>query len=155
MPRVMCVHFPHWSIQRSAQHRPELRGRPFAITRLIAGKGSKVIACSARASKHGVRPGMMTAEAMATLPSLTCVDEDLDADRETLIHLAEWSQRFSPIVGLEDAIAPTCLLIDVSGCADCFGGEEALVRRARAEYRAQGWTVALALADTIGAALNL
>lgn len=149
------MHFPHWSLQRIAQQQPELRGRAFALTRPIAGKGSKIIACSRLADQHGVRPGMMVAEALATLPTLTCVDEDPDADRAVLIQLAEWSQRFSPIVGLEDAVAPTCLLIDVTGGAACFGGEDALLRRAEAEYRASGWIAQIALADTIGAAWAL
>ena len=86
------------------------------------------------------------------LPSLTCVDEDLDADRQLLTEVAEWAQRFSPIVGLEEAIAPTCLFIDTTGGAACFGGEDALLRKAADDFRANGWAAAIALADTIGAA---
>ncbi len=111
-----------------------------------------MIACCKLAQRAGVRPGMMTAEALATLPALACVTEDLDADRHTLTQLAEWSQRFSPIVGLEDAIAPSCILIDTTGGAACFGGEEALLQKARAEFAKNGWVVTIALADTIGAA---
>ncbi len=95
---------------------------------------------------------MLAAEALATLPSLTCVDEDLDADRQALIELAEWAQRYSPIVGLEDAIAPTCLFLDMTGGAACFGGEDALLEKARAEFNVNGWTATIALADTLGAA---
>lgn len=95
---------------------------------------------------------MLHAEALATLPSLTCVEEDLDADRQTLTQLAHWSQRFSPVVGLEDGLTPTCLFIDITGCASCFGGEEPLARKAREEFSANGWTVAVVMADTIGAA---
>jgi protein ImuB len=98
---------------------------------------------------------MLQAEAVATAPALTCIEEDLDADRQALAHLAEWAQRFSPIVALEDALAPACLFIDTTGCAACFGGEEALVQRARAELSKNGWTVAIALADTLGAAWAL
>ena len=100
MPRVMCVHFPHWSLQRIWHQRPDLRARPLAITRPVANKGSKVVACCGSAQRHGVRLGMLHAEALATLPGLTCVEEDLDADRQVLSQLAEWAQRFSPIVGL-------------------------------------------------------
>jgi protein ImuB len=98
---------------------------------------------------------MLHAEALATLPGLTCVEEDLDADRQTLTQLAQWSQRFSPVVGLEDGITPTCLFIDITGCVSCFGGEEPLVRKAREEFSEQGWAVAIVLADTIGAAWAL
>ena len=98
---------------------------------------------------------MVNAEALATLPSLTCVEEDLDADRQTLTQLAQWSQRFSPVVGLEDCITPACLFIDITGCVSCFGGEEPLARKAREEFSANGWIVAIVLADTIGAAWAL
>jgi protein ImuB len=98
---------------------------------------------------------MLQAEALAMLPTLTCVEEDLDADRLALMQLAAWSQQFSPIVGLEDVIAPTCLFIDTTGGAACFGGEEKMLQRACAEFRKNGWTVAIALADTIGAAWAL
>src|ERR1019366_1180387 len=152
MSRVMCVFFPQWSLQRTLRDRPGLRGRPFALTRPVANKGSKVVACCQRASRHGIRPGMVVAEALAMLPGLTCVAEDLDADRQALTELAAWAQRYSPIVGLEEAIAPTCLFIDTTGSATCFGGEEALVCKAREEFKQNGWIVAIALADTIGAA---
>ena len=124
MPRVMCVYFPHWSLQRVWRHQPDLQRQPLAITRPLANKGSKVIACCGKAQRHGVRPGMLHAEALAMLPSLTCVGEDLDADRHALTDLAAWAQRYSPLVGLEEALAPSCLFIDTTGCAACFGGEE-------------------------------
>ena len=152
MTRVMCVYFPRWSLQRIQRDRPELRRAPFALTRLLPSKGSKVTACCGRAASHGVRPGMVAAEALAMLPSLTCVEEDLDADRRALIELAEWAERYSPIVGLEETIAPSCLFLDMTGGAACFGGEEALVRKTHAECRADGWTVRIALADALGAA---
>ncbi len=89
------------------------------------------------------------------LPDLACVDEDLDTDQQVLAELVGWAQRFSPIVGLEEAITPTCLFIDTTGCAACFGGEEALVRKAIEEFGQNGWAIMIALADTIGAAWAL
>lgn len=150
----MCVHFPQWSLQRNRQQRPELRDGPLAILR-PANRGRQVVACCPKARRYGVRAGMLQAEALAIVPALTCVDEDLDADRQTLARLAEWAQRFSPIVGLEDAIAPACLLLDTTGCASCFGGEEALLDKAQAAFEQDGWHVRLALASTIGAAWAL
>lgn len=146
------MHFPNWSLQRIVHHRPDLRDRPFALTRPIANKGSKVVACSAKAHRLGVRPGMVTAEALAILPALVCASEDPEADRQTLLALAEWAQRFSPIVGLEDSPAPECLLIDMTGGAACFGGDDALLDKARDDFHALGWSVTLALADTLAAA---
>jgi len=95
---------------------------------------------------------MMLAEALATAPALVHVEEDLDADRQALTQLAEWSLRYSPVVGLEDAVAPSSLFIDTGGSAACFGGEEALLQKASTEFEANGWVVRVAIADTIGTA---
>jgi protein ImuB len=95
---------------------------------------------------------MLHAEALATFPALTCAEEDLDADRLALTQLAQWSQRFSPVVGLEEGLMPSCLFIDVTGGSSCFGGEGKLVQRARDEFKKNGWVVVIALAHTLGAA---
>jgi protein ImuB len=148
----MCVHFPSWSLQRNRQQHPGLRDKPFAIVRPVANKGGKLIACCPRARRGGVRPAMLQAEALAVLPALVCVEEDLDADRQALTRLAQWARQFSPIVGLEDAIAPSCLFLDTTGCAPCLGGEEVMTQGACSAFSAGGWTVAVVLAGTIGTA---
>jgi protein ImuB len=94
---------------------------------------------------------MPQAEALATLPALASIEEDLDADRTVLEQLATWSERYSPIIGVEDTLAPSSLYLDTTGCATCFGGEEALLRRVCQEFGEQGWNVHVALADTLGA----
>ncbi len=151
----MCVHFPFWSLQRNRHQRPELRGKPLAIMRPVLNKGGKVLVCCAEARRQGIRPGMMQVEALAMAPTLACVEEDLDADRQVLTELAGWSQQFSPVVGIEEGMALTSLLIDTTGCAACFGGEEKLIEKACGEFSGNGWTVIIALADTIGAAWGI
>jgi protein ImuB len=47
---------------------------------------------------------------------------------------------------------PDSLLLDITGCGPCFGGETALVRRARSWLAREGYQVRLAVADTFGAA---
>jgi protein ImuB len=56
------------------------------------------------------------------------------------------------MVGLEPSPAPECLLFDVTGLAELFHGEEALVEHVAREFRRRGYTIHLALADTLGAA---
>src|SRR6185295_18809992 len=93
-----------------------------------------------------VRPGMPLAEALAlagwvaqsqrtgaapdrNLQTLHVEAHDPLADRLALEQLAQWCQRFSPIVGLEDAQSPDSLLLDVTSLAHLFGGEESLVHQ--------------------------
>ena len=155
MKRVMCVYFPAWPMQRLLHARPELRDRCVAIAQPTGKRGAVIRLACPRATRLGVRPGMPVAEARAVVPQLSVHDEDPTSDRHALEKLAAWAERYSPIVGLEEGPAPECLLLDVTGCADCFHGEDRLAERAVGEFRAQGSTVRIAIADTLGAAWGL
>lgn len=63
-----------------------------------------------------------------------------------------WCERFSPSVGVEVLEPPESLLFDVSGLGPLFHGEGALAEQVKTEFCRRGWTVRVALADTIGAA---
>jgi protein ImuB len=98
---------------------------------------------------------MPVAEAVALDHSLTIEEEDAAGNRHALKQLAAWAERYGPIVGLEEGATPCSLLLDVTGCAGCFGGENNLLRLAQREFAAQGWVARVALADTVGAAWGL
>ncbi len=143
-------------------------------------RGSKrVAACSAKARVLGVTVGMPLSEATALLkvgdtcrvsPKPTVVagpdfsrshpagathfvwPHDPCADREALARLAVWCHRYSPLVGLDDATEPDCLLLDVTGVARFFDGEEALARRILTQFARREIVVRIGLADTVGAA---
>jgi protein ImuB len=85
-------------------------------------------------------------------PAFELIVHDPLADRAALEKLAEWCERFSPIVGLEESDSPECLLADVTGCARLFQGEEALAEHVAHEFSRRGLVVRVAIADTIGAA---
>lgn len=82
------------------------------------------------------------------------------ADRQELERLAEWCERFSPLVGVEqtgepargDAEEPESLLLDITGLGPLFGGEESLLRRMASELAARGYKTRIAAADAIGTA---
>ena len=77
---------------------------------------------------------------------------DPAADREALEHLAAQCGRFSPLVGIEDSAAPDSLLLDTTGIAHFFGGENSLASRIVQDFARRGLVVRLAIADTLGAA---
>ena len=56
-------------------------------------------------------------------PSLPVVDADPESDRALLEAIADWCDRYTPLVGLDP---PDGLMLDVTGCAHLFGGEQAL-----------------------------
>lgn len=137
-------------------------------------RGSKrVAACSATARALGITVGMPLSEAMALLKvGDTCRvspdaavpsrshpagathvwAHDPRADREALERLAVWCHRYSPLVGLDDATEPDCLLLDVTGVARFFDGEEALAQRILAQFARREIVARIGLADTVGVA---
>src|SRR5947209_1876206 len=118
--RVMCVWLPHWSLQETLARRPEWRDQPVVLYTQGGRGGQTVAARSRRAAAQGVRPGMPLAQVRALLDStdLSPQYEPLDppTHRAALEQLAEWCLRFSPLVGVEPATAPECLLLDIAGC---------------------------------------
>ena len=90
----------------------------------------------------GLKPGMALADARAMYPGIAVADADPDADRRMLVAIADWCDRYTPLVGLDP---PDGLLLDISGCAHLFGGEEALRRditarlHAKVSRRARRW----------------
>ncbi len=57
---------------------------------------------------------------------LRLYEQDPAQDRQALERLAEWAERYSPIVSLEEGDVPQSLLLDITGCAACFHGEDQL-----------------------------
>lgn len=102
-----------------------------------------------------MRSGMPIAEALATAPNLVAHEEDPRKDAQALERLAAWAERYSPIVGVEPGPAPECLLLDVTGCAAYFRGEDSLAQRVVRELHQQEWISRVAIADTLGAAWGL
>src|SRR5262245_12403258 len=155
MKRVMCVYLPRWPLQRRRHVTPECRDKPVVIAQARLSARPKVLLCCDRAAQAGIRADMPLAEARAILPDVVVFDDDPERDRRALERLAEWAERYSPIVGLEEDPAPRSLLLDITGCAAYFGGEDRLAQRAVRELQAEGWIARVAIADTIGAAWGL
>ena len=189
MKRILCLWLPNWPIQRLVVARPELERRPIVLHLRDPRRGQCVAACSSAARRQGVRIGMPLAEATALLQNhvghnnhnpkrkrgshlslanasgFNIDSYDPTGDLENLRQLAEWCERFSPIVGIEHcqpriaecglhkgAREPESLLLDVTGIGAVFGNESTLAERVAKEFREQGYFVHIAIADTIGAA---
>ncbi len=77
------------------------------------------------AERLGLRKEQGVAEARAMYPALDVVEEDLAADRRLLEAIADWCDRYTPMVALDGKDG---LFLDITGCAHLFGGEKALLR---------------------------
>lgn len=109
----------------------------------------RLAAVNDAAAVLGLKAGMALADARARYPALAAADADPGEDRRALIAIADWSDRYTPLVGLD---APDGLVLDVTGCAHLFGGEAALCRDLARRLGAQGFQARAAVADTVGCA---
>ncbi len=101
------------------------------------------------AQRLGLRTNMPLADARAMHPGLAVAPADEAADRQTLESIADWCDRYTPLVGLD---LPDGLILDITGCAHLFGGEAALGRDLLARLATQGFHARAAVADTVGCA---
>ena len=81
--------------------------------------------------------------------SLAAIDADEAADARLLDAIADWCDRYTPLVGLDP---PDGLFLDITGCAHLFGGEAELCRDLMRRLTAQGFHTRVAVADTPGCA---
>jgi protein ImuB len=159
MMRYAALSLPYWPTERlklsPADSSPNTAERPFVLTQTGAG-GERLYALTPAAEAAGLSSGMGVADARALAPALQARGADPDGDQAALKRLARWSGRFSPWTA-PDAAAPGLdgVLLDISGCAQIFGGEDQLLTRLVRETRALGLTASAAAAPTLGLAWAL
>jgi protein ImuB len=101
------------------------------------------------AAALGLRVGMALADARAMYPKIAVADADERADFALLEAVADWCDRYTPLVGLDP---PDGLMLDVTGCAHLFGGEAALAADLMRRLGQRGLQARVAVADTVGCA---
>src|SRR5262245_3017902 len=109
----------------------------------------RITALNDAAARLKLKTGMALADARAMYPSLAVEHADPDADQRLLEAIADWCDRYTPLVGLAP---PDGIAFDITGCAHLFGGEAALCRDLVARLTSHGFSVRVAVADTIGCA---
>ena len=161
MRRFIALSLPRWPTERlrgaSAPSEAGLRESlgPFALTHVTTG-GERLYALNAQAAACGLVPGQALADAKAMEPGLRAAPAAAEADRRALTGLARWCGRVSPWTA-PDPGAPgeDGVLIEATGCARLFGGEDRMLAGLLADVRGLGFTAFAAAAPTIGLAWGL
>lgn len=109
----------------------------------------RISALDERAEALHLKRGMGIADARAMHPSIDIVEADPEADRRLLEGLADWCDRYTPLVALDGVDG---LFLDVTGCTHLFGGERAMLDDILSRFFHQGFDVRAGLAATPGAA---
>ncbi|UCI08250.1 DUF6504 family protein [Mesorhizobium sp. B1-1-8] len=109
----------------------------------------RIAALDERAEALKLKRGMGIADARAMHPSIDVVEADPEADRRLLEGLADWCDRYTPLVAIDGEDG---LFLDVTGCTHLFGGERAMQDEILSRFFEQGFDVRAGLASTPGAA---
>lgn len=149
--RILCLWFPRMAAQRVLRQRRDALPGPFAVMG-VREQAQVLISLNAAAEAAGLRQGQPFRDAMALCAHLVTVAEHAPADQAFLAALRRWAAKFSPWVAEEP---PDALVIDLTGCAHLFGGEEGVLAQVAEDCADLGLTVRAAIADTRGAAWAL
>ncbi|CDX62825.1 Protein ImuB [Mesorhizobium plurifarium] len=153
--RILSLWFPHLSAERILRQRlgRSWRSRPSHHLPLVIShrdnNTQRIAALDERAEALKLKRGMGIADARAMHPSIDVVEADPEADRRLLEGLADWCDRYTPLVAID---AEDGLFLDVTGCTHLFGGERAMQDEILTRFFQQGFDVRAGLASTPGAA---
>lgn len=155
--RIMALWFPYLPTERILRARLGRSWRSAAALDrqkplVVARKDNnawRIAALDEKAETLALRRGMGVADARAMHPGIEVVEADAAADRRLLEATAEWCDRYTPLVALDDEDG---LFLDVTGSQHLFGGEPAMAEDVAARFGAQGFDVRAGLASTPGMA---
>ena len=176
---------PSWRLNARDESDPTKSGPNTTPPRGVYAKKNNALrltALDARARARGLTVGLSLADARARVPDLDAVEEDLKADRLLLEAIADWCDRYTPLVALDppgtqkpgtqkpgrqegqrggrhtipkNGDPKDGLLLDITGCAHLFGGEAALLDDMLTRLKIQGFAARGAIAGTMSAASAL
>ena len=147
--RILALWFPRLStdrLTRLVKNAPEKSKSDAPL--VIAGRASNalyVYALNRSAERLGLHRGQPLANARAMIENLAVVPADEKADLALLENIADWCDRFTPLVTLDP---PDGLFFDITGVAHLFGGEVQMLAHIRDKIAAQGFAVQAAIAGT-------
>ncbi len=149
--RILSIWFPRLGAERLIRTARGLQDGPLAV---VAEQSNMQVITSlnADAQAAGLRVGQPVRDAHAMCAALVTRPRNAPAEATFLTALRRWAGKFSPWVAEE---APNGLIVDLSGCAHLFGGEDVLLNVIETDCADMGLSVQMGIADTLGAAWAL
>lgn len=148
MVRILSIWLPQLPLDRLIRRAdPRIYGA-FSITADIKN-ATRLTHVNSHGYKAGLTPGLSIPDARAICPDLLTEPCDPHREAQLLRALWRWADQLSPRVALD---APDGLLLDISGCAHLFGGEEAMGNEVRTRLMDMQFISRIGIADTKAAA---
>src|ERR1700743_876910 len=142
--RILALWLPRLPTDRLRRQHGAVSVAPLVI-RQTPNNALQVYALETRAQKLGLYKGQPLANARAMVEKLAIVGCDEKADGALLDAIADWCDRFTPLVSLD---APDGLFLDITGAAHLFGGETEMLASVTGSIARQGFAVQGAIAGT-------
>ena len=116
----------------------------------------RVVALDHRASAEGLTAGQSLSDARALVPNMDAREFDPEFTDQVFADFADWHSNASPIVSVvTDQSRHGDLCLDITGVSHLFSGERAMMSQLTSRLDSLGYSVAGAVASTIGAAWAL
>ena len=152
--RLLCIWLERLHTDCLTLAEPALEDKPLVACEMRASQ-RVVVGVSRLAEERGVRAGTLLADARAACSDLVALDVDQHKARALHERMARLAMRYGPWVSKVSALPMDKLVVDVSGCAHLFGGEEALLADLLVFAREMGVSVRCAIADHVLGAMAL
>ena len=149
--RILSIWFPRMGAERLLRIEGADHADPFAVVE-ETGNTQLLSSLSLGATRAGLRRGQPLRDAQAMCPELRTRLRNAQREAAFLTVLRRWMGKYSPWVA---EVAPESLLIDITGCAHLFGGEEGMLRTLGEDLADLGLSHMAGIADTPGAAWAL
>lgn len=146
--RFIAIWFRHLKTDWIMRHQSHLKAIPFALQLPDHGH-MRITEVSAKAKTVGIHAGMVVADAKVIYPNIEILDDKPELASKLLTKLCHWSIRYTPVAAVD---LPDGLLLDITGCAHLWGGEQPYLRSIIDKLKSFGYHVRAAMADTAGAA---
>lgn len=147
--RILSLRLPRLPTDRIKRQRARNGDAPVSAQPcIVVARQNNTLQISAlddAAAHLGLELGLPLANARAVCPDIQVFDADDTADAELLNDIADWCDRFTPLVALD---LPNGLFLDITGCAHLFGGEAILMQTLCEALTRHGLVVNAAIAGT-------
>ena len=131
--------------------RGNLANAPLATVAKV-NSAQRLVCVDQRAASLGLHPNLSLADARARYPDLIAVEADPAEEARLLARIADFCARFTPLVALDGADG---IMLDISGVAHLFDGEEKMAQMIETKLAGQGLHASLGIADAPRAAWAL
>src|SRR5271166_5311455 len=149
--RFLSLWLPRLATDRARRLSGVDKAAPLAAVAKV-NNAERLVCVDAEAARLGLTIGLPLADARARHPSLVAVESAPAEEARLLERLCDWCSRFTPLAGLDGRDG---LMLDVSGVAHLFGGEQALMDSCVGRLAALGVTAAGGVAGNPRAAWAL